>query len=635
VAESAASAALACIGGLVAYRRRESPIGWLLLAIGVETGLTQLSYRYGLRYVLPAGMAAPLPESLNSTDHLEDGLVPGLAGLLFLLFPTGHPPSPRWRPLTAATIAVAAVSVAASVVTSGQLADLPGVVNPLGIRALASLTTSVRAISVPLVNMAFILGGLSLIARWRRAEGVERQQIKWLAAAATLLAALLLIGRAVEPLSGVFFFGVLAIPVAVAIAVLRYRLNDIDVVISRAVVFGMLAGFVTIVYVGVVVGFGALISTNGRPSVLLSIVATAVTAVAFQPMRTRAEHLANRVVYGQRSTPYEVLARFAEQLGDATDPQEQLQLLASLLSEGTGGDVRVWLRVGDRLRLTASSRSGDEVPSGEVDRSVPVVHHGTTLGLLTLVKPANEQVSSLDDRLMMGMAGQAGLVMRNARLAAELYERLDQLQLSRQRLVAAQDDERRRLERDLHDGAQQQLVALKIKLGIAGTLATRESAPRTSAAIGELVAEAGEAVDTLRELAHGIYPPLLAAEGLAAALGAHTTKTVVPIELSATDLGRYSQDVEAAVYFCCLEALQNISKYAQATAVRIDLTQVGSSLVFSVADDGKGFDAATVRRGAGLQNMEDRIGSVGGTLTLASAPSAGCTVSGHIPVAVA
>jgi signal transduction histidine kinase len=234
---------------------------------------------------------------------------------------------------------------------------------------------------------------------------------------------------------------------------------------------------------------------------------------------------------------------------------------------------------------------------------------------------------------MTGLAGQAGLLLRNARLTAELYQRLEELRASRQRLVAAQDEERRKLERNLHDGAQQQIVSLKIKLGMAKSIALDERADETAAALAQLVDDAGDAVETLRELAHGIYPPLLAAEGLATALRSQARKAVVDVEVIADGVGRYSEDVEATVYFCCLEALQNVAKYAEARSVTIELTDDGGALRFEVCDDGRGFDPAIVRRGAGLQNMQDRLDAVGGHLGLESTPGQGATLTGTIPAA--
>jgi hypothetical protein len=341
VSQAVASIGMASIGALLAARRRQSPLGWLLLAIGVETALVQCSYRYGVRYLLHAGQVPPPPESPSATSHLPDLLNPMLAGLLFLWFPTGRPPTPRWRHLGRLAVLLAVVGVGASLLIPGQLPDVPGFTNPLGVQSLGRAATAVRNTAGGLLNPVFVVAVMSLVFRWRRSKDIEREQVKWLTAAATLVAIFLVVsviagtgafGSIGKSIAGGFFFAILLLPIAVAMAVFRYRLYDINVVLSRALVFATLAGFVTAVYLTVVVGFGALVSSNGRPNVALSIAATALTALAFQPVRVRAHRLANRLVYGERATPYEVLSGFASRAGDLMSPEEQLQRVAQLLS---------------------------------------------------------------------------------------------------------------------------------------------------------------------------------------------------------------------------------------------------------------------------------------------------------------
>jgi signal transduction histidine kinase len=216
-------------------------------------------------------------------------------------------------------------------------------------------------------------------------------------------------------------------------------------------------------------------------------------------------------------------------------------------------------------------------------------------------------------------------------LTAELLARLEELRASRQRLVAAQDEERRRLERNLHDGAQQNLVALKVKLGLAEMLAENDPA-RAKELVGELKSDADEALDTLRDLARGIYPPLLADRGLAAALEARARKATVRVEVVAPDVARYPREIEAAVYFCCLEALQNVQKYAGASRATVRLGEHDGALTFEVEDDGRGFDPAGMPRGSGLTNMADRLDALGGRVDLYSEPGAGTTLKGSVPV---
>ncbi|MCA1727623.1 MAG: sensor histidine kinase [Actinobacteria bacterium] len=212
----------------------------------------------------------------------------------------------------------------------------------------------------------------------------------------------------------------------------------------------------------------------------------------------------------------------------------------------------------------------------------------------------------------------------------EISARAAELRASRQRIVAAQDEERRRLERNIHDGAQQHLVSLAVKLRLARSLVPKD-AGRSKALLAELRDEAAEALETLRNLARGIYPPLLAEGGLLAALTAQARKVGVPTAIEADGIGRYPSEVEAAVYFCCLEALQNVAKYSRAGSVTVSLGESGGGLGFTVADDGIGFDPGDVRPGIGLQNMKDRVEALGGRLDLVSSSGKGTRVAGWVP----
>ena len=402
-------------------------------------------------------------------------------------------------------------------------------------------------------------------------------------------------------------------------------------------------------YVGIVVGVGTLVGSGGQPNLVLSIVATAVVAVAFQPVRERLQKIANRLVYGKRATPYEVLSQFSERVAETYAADEALPKMARVLAEGTGSaEARVWLRSASTLRTAAMWPSrdgtlpvedpvpvqGDALPALTAETAVPVRHQGALLGALSVTKRIGESLTPIEEKLLDDLAHQAGLVLKNVGLTAELLQRLEELRASRQRLVAAQDEERRRLERNLHDGAQQNLVALKVKLGLAEALAKKDPA-KSKELLAELKADADEALETLRDLARGIYPPLLADKGLVAAVESQARKATLPVEVSADGIGRYPQDIEAAVYFCCLEALQNIQKYAGARNATVLLNEIGGSLTFEVEDNGKGFDPATVRHGRGLTNMADRVDALGGTIEVDSEPGAGARLRGCIPVAEA
>jgi signal transduction histidine kinase len=517
--------------------------------------------------------------------------------------------------------------------------------NPLGIEVSKHFLEQFAAMGI-LVELGIVIAAaISLVRRLRRAEGDERQQLKWFAYAAALLAVAFVVGLTLDGFGfqtaraivlGVAVFG---IPIGAGIAILKYRLYDIDLVINRTVLFGILAAFVTLVYVAIVVGIGALVGS--KSNVILSVVATAIIALAFQPARNRARHLANRLVYGKRATPYEVLSDFSDRVAGTYASEDVLPRMAQILGQGIGSrEAQVWLRIGAELRLEAAwpegSQNGSKVllplSAGEAIPAFPeaddvcqVTHQGELLGALVVAMPRGETLTPVQQKLLQDLGRQAGLVLRNVRL-------IEELRASRQRLVAAQDDERRRLERNLHDGAQQQLVALAIKAKLAANLVGRDD-ERVRQIIGEVQVDAGETLEALRDLARGIYPPLLADQGLVAALQAQTRRAVLPVEIEANGLGRYPRDVEAAVYFCCLEGLQNVAKYASATKATIRLTERDGALTFEVEDDGAGFDTRSTPMGTGVQGMADRLDALGGRLEVRSAPGGGTTVTGWLPLA--
>ena len=309
--------------------------------------------------------------------------------------------------------------------------------------------------------------------------------------------------------------------------------------------------------------------------------------------------------------------------------------MARMLTEATGAErAEVWLRSSGAERLEAAwpTAAGTAEPPADLagaggrdglSRSFPVEHRGERLGALRVTCSPREPLTPAGERLVRDVAAQAGLVLRNVGL-------IEDLRSSRQRLVSAADEARRGLERNLHDGAQQQLIALRISLGLARQVVA--SSPQEAAELlVQTEHQAREALAEMRELAHGIYPPLLADLGLAAALDAQARKAAIPVTVEAVGVGRYPQDVEAAVYFCVLEALQNVAKYARASAAKVTLGQDGPHLTFTVADDGQGFEPAATPVGSGLQGITDRLAALGGTIDIASAPSHGTQITGRIP----
>jgi len=632
--------AFGLVGGLIAARRPENPIGWILCTSGLSLSIASFSTRWSEYAVQKHPGTLPLGHAMTWLSAWA--WTPGILLLftfLLLLFPDGHLPSRRWRP--AAWLAGLAIvggtlpyAIAAWPVSDRLLANL-------GDTAPAAAPTSFKiAYNLQVVGILVGFGvGLvcasSLILRIRRASGDQREQLKWFAfAAATLVVTVIITSPLINAPTIIATLSFPLLPIASAVAILKYRLYDIDVVINKTVVFGTLVAFTTAVYLAVVVGIGTLIGRTNN--VVLSILATAIVAVGFQPLRARARRLADRLVYGKRATPYEVLSKFSDRVGGSFATDDVLPRAAQLLGQGTGATrAEVWLRVGHELSLAAvwpdeegtgrtlALADGEPPVMADVSLSVPVRHRGELLGALTVTKPANEPLTPPERELVADLAAQAGLVLRNVAL-------IEELRASRQRLVRAQDEERRRLERNLHDGAQQRLVALSVKVRLAQSLVGEED-DRAREMLDDIQIDSQSALEELRDLARGIYPPLLADQGLAAALDAQARKSPLPVSIEPDGSGRYSQDVESAVYFCVLEALNNVAKYAEASRVTVHLSDRDGNLRFEVVDDGKGFESNR-SYGTGLRGMADRMDAIGGTLRVVSEPGHGTSVLGEVSV---
>jgi len=621
------------LGALIAAHRPSNPIGWLFCGVGLSFGLAALSTEWATSAFVERPGMLPFGGFMSwlGTFTWSPGILV-LFTFLILLFPDGHLPSRRWRPV-AWLSGVALFLVVVPIAVTGWAVRGPLLVN-LGENAPTAAPTSFKIgynLQVAGVLLMFVLGlaaAASLVVRLRRARGDERQQLRWIAFAAAIGIACVILSSPLFHLpSALGGVGIPLIPAAAAIAIMKYRLYDIDVVIRKTVVLGTIAVFITSVYMALVVGPILLIGSGGgsRESVVLSAIAAAVVAVAFQPVRQRANRFADRLVYGKRATPYEVLSEFSGRVGEAYAADDVLPRMAQVLAAGTGAEAAaVWLRVGGELRPTAVWPVEASVPTELPPDAVDVLHQGDLLGALSVAMPPSDPMDPAKRKLVEDLASQAGLVLRNVRL-------IEELRASRQRLVAAQDEERRKIERNIHDGAQQQLVALAVKLRLAETLATSEGAEKTASILEQLQSDAGTALEDLRDLARGIFPPLLADKGLPDAIAAQARKSPVPVDVDADNVGRYPQEVEAAVYFCSLEALQNVAKYAHASRASIKLTQINGSLTFEVADDGDGFDPTMIGYGTGLQGMADRLDAIGGTLILRSEPGHGTSVTGRAP----
>jgi signal transduction histidine kinase len=648
-----AAVAYASVGTLIASRHPSNPIGWLFVAVGACFGLTSLAAHYVGASDLPLAFAAPVGVVSVVLPAIA---LPFALPTFLLLYPEGALLSRRWRPV------VAGAGLAGIVLTLGlfessstaRLVDTPNWVER--IPGIASFVT----VGSALIAAVMVAGFASLVIRYRRAGPDQRPHVNFLV---KLLAAMVVLSALGFTASGVagdtepawiltFFaflvdgFGILiGIPVATAIAVLTFGLYDVGVVVKKTIVYGLLvAGMGLFVALILLAFFPLAQGAAGDGGLVGRLVSGALFALlAFAAMWRWMKRIARRAVYGRRATPYEVIGDFTERLGEAYSTDDVLPRTADILRASTGADTaRVWLRFGDELRPAAAAPSGAPparpiaLPDvGELPklpgRSFPVRHQGELLGAFTVEMPVSEPLSATSERLTEDLATQAGLVLRNVRLTEELKATIEALRASRQRIVTAQDARARKLERDIHDGAQQQLVALSVKVGLTEQLLSRDP-EKAQAILGELKTDVTDALVTLRDLARGIYPPLLADKGLRTALESQAQRASITTTVEAEDIGRFSPEIEAAVYFCALEALQNVAKYANARGAFIRLAAPNGHLTFQVRDDGVGFDPDSAGRGTGLQGMADRLEALDGSLEISSVIGGGTTVSGRIPI---
>ena len=631
-------------GILILTRQPGNRAGWVFVAIGVAWLASALAVALVTWDVRTRPGTIPFRAPLALVGEVGVGpliLIP----LLFILFPDGRPPSPRWRWVVWALVGGGGLAIVGTMINPGPLNNFVtgGVFyeNPAGLDAF----TRLAPVMIGLGSIVALVGAIASVfgvrSRFKRSTGEARQQLRWLVTVATVALTIMVLGIVVtivtpKDLKGfdwlfVTILGMLVvtvaggIPAAYLVAIFRYGLWDLDVVIKKTVVFALVVvllmaiGAVVAVLVGIVAG-EALYDTPP-----LMLVLGLVTGILAIPLYRLAARIADRVVYGGRSSPYEVLTEFSARVGETYASEDVLQRMATTLGEGTGADqATVWLRFGDELRPEAAWPSTGEPPARAPDDAVEVRHRGEVLGALSVSMPASDPMNPAKERLVRDLAAQAGPVLGNVRL-------IEELRASRQRLVAAQDEERRKLERNIHDGAQQQLVAMAVKLKLADAMIDRDTQV-AHASLAQLQDDAQQTLEDLRDLARGIYPPLLADKGLVAALESQARRAPLPVTLAPDGVGRYGRDVEATVYFCALEALNNVAKYANASTTTIELAEREGMLDFRVVDDGAGFDPTATSYGTGLQGMADRLDAVGGSLSVTSAVGSGTAVAGRVPV---
>jgi signal transduction histidine kinase len=613
------------VGLLVAVRRPGHPIGWLLLANAFLLATFGVAEAYAAYALQEQPGALPGPEWAVLWDQSAWPLLFGVLIAIAFVFPDGRLPSPRWRRVAFGTAAAFAAFLVLSFFDSEPfespyvhvdkpLPGLPGIFGVLWPLAFLGMLAGLVA------------GAQAVRARFRRARGIERLQLKWLAYTAVLVPATLLVcvagalatdsGDDGDVFKALFFFMLGAIPTSVGVAVLRYRLYDIDRVINRTLVYGVL----TLMLAGAYAAITLVVGTGlGSGSAWPTAVATLLVAVAFRPLRARVQDAVDRRFSRARYDARTRIVGFLEDLrAGRAAPEEVEPLLREVLSDPRF-ELRFFLPESE-LYVDARGRpADDQAEDGRV--RTPVTRAGLPLGLV-LHSPVDEGRPGLLEEVVEA----AGLAIEIARLRVELRRQLDEVEASRARIVSAGYEERRRLERDLHDGAQQRLISIGLALRHAQHelgVSPEKAGESIDGAVREIDVAAGE----LQELARGVRPAQLDA-GLTPALRELAARAPLPVHVNANG-ERFSQELEAAAYFIASEGLTNAVKHSEARQVTLSAERLDGKLAISISDDGIG--GAAPNGGSGLRGLADRAAAHGGSFAIDSEPHHGTVLTVELP----
>ena len=616
-----ATEVLALTALLLTTRMPAHRMSWVLAATALLWGIANLAFAYAVEALvadpgrLPGGTAAAW---FDNWAWLP-GLALFLCGLL-LLMPDGRLASSRWRPV-AGTVAAGTV-IASAAVSVGPTFELSGteIANPLAADGAAVVAAAVLGALLILAGLAGSVA--AFVVRYRRSAGESRQQLRWVGLSFAVAVPLVVVGAAtwgVVPGTSVLpALGLVAVPAGIAVAVLRYRLYELDLVVNRALVYGVLTVAVAGGYVLAVGLAGSYLSRRG--DVLFSLLVTGAVALGFQPLRERVQRSVNRLTYGARDDPYRAAAALSRSLAgaDAVLPTA-VETIGRALALGY-------------VALVVDADDDDEhtvaVYGTPVDGALafPLVHQGATVGELRLAPRPGERLRERDHRLIADLAPQVAAAVHAAGLAQEL-------QAARRLLVELREEERRRIRRDLHDGLGPALAGLTFTLD-----AVRNLADSDRRRADELLAAATDQVQALiadvRRLIYGLRPPALDELGLVGAvrsLASREAPLAIRVDVRAPDpMPPLPAAVEVAAYRIVQEALTNVTRHARARRCDVRLALEPTALSLEVRDDGVGI--ADGGRGVGLRAMAERAAELGGTCGITSRPGAGTSVSARLPL---
>ena len=631
------------LGALLVALRPRNPVGWGFLATGLGFMVGLFAEQYAAYGLLTHPGSLPGAEMALWLSYwiFPPALIPMFV-LVPLYFPDGRLPSPRWRWVARAALWLLPLTAVARAVTPGPTylfgSDL---VNPYGIKALAGVTWLTDTLPGLAWLALTIAATVSLVVRFQRADQTVRQQIKWLAYAVAVTAIAFVVDATVAlaaPASYSAVFKVVQlvpvlVVVAAAVAILRHRLFDIDRLVNRTLLYGLLTACVVAIYVTVVAGLGTLV---GAPEggIGVSLVATGLVAVAFGPLRSRLQRLVDRLLYGQRADPYRTLALLGRRLETTLQLGMVLPAVAATVAEAFRVPY-VAVEALEQGGYRTQAEHGQPPGQDAAPLHLPLSYGSEPVGRLVLAGPGRRvELSPADRRLLGDLARQVGVAVHSVQVGEEAARLSVDLQRSRERLVLTREEERRRIGRDLHDGLGPQLAGLTMTLEAARDLVGADPG-RAEKLLAELQGRAELAVEDVRRIAHQLRPPALDALGLVGALRSHAASHQrVQITVDAPQpLPPLPAAVEIAAYRIVLEALHNVISHAEATSCRVMLQaeRDPEALRVQVIDDGRGMPT-NAPVGVGLQSMRERAAELGGTCVVRSADGGGTMVQAVLPL---